>query len=79
MDRRSLSCNWTGEDRRTFAKWRRVMAVFYGCMALLVLGIIVLTKPSRVVPHEASDRQTWSARLQGEELNRNAEVLGNTR
>ena len=55
MNRRSLSCNWTGEDRRTCAKWGRAIAVFYGCMTLLVLGIIALTKPSRVVPNEASD------------------------
>jgi hypothetical protein len=76
---RSLSCSWTGEDRRTYAKWWRAIAVFYGCMALLVLGIIALTKPSHVVPNEAGDRQTWSARLQGEQLNRNADVAGNTR
>jgi hypothetical protein len=79
MNRRSLSCNWTREDRRTCAKWGRAMVVFYGCIALLVLGIIAQTKPSRVVPNEARDRQTWSARLQGERLNRNADVSGNTR
>ena len=55
------------------------MVVFYGCMALLVLGIIALTKPSRVVPNEARDRQTWSAHLQGEPANRNADVSGSTR
>jgi hypothetical protein len=55
------------------------MAAFYGCMALLVFGLIMLTKPSSVVPKEARDRQTWSARLQGERLNRNADVSGNTR
>ena len=47
MNRRSLSCNWTEEDRRTRAKWMRAMAVFYGCMALFVFGFIMLTRPSQ--------------------------------
>jgi hypothetical protein len=38
MNRRSLSSNWTEEDRRTRAKWMRAMAVFYGCMALFVFA-----------------------------------------
>jgi hypothetical protein len=78
MNRRYLSCKWTGEDRRTYVKWGRAMGVLYVCMALLVLGTIALTK-SRVAPNEARDRQTWSARLQGEQPNRNADMLGNTR
>jgi hypothetical protein len=79
MNRRSLSCNWTGEDRRTCAKWGRAMAVFYGCMALLVLGISALTKPSRVVPNEARDRQSWSVGLEGEGTSHNADVSWKTR
>jgi hypothetical protein len=55
------------------------MVAFYGCMALLVFGLVMLTKPSSVVPNEARDQQTWSAHLQGEQLNRNADVSGNTR
>jgi len=42
MNRRSLSCNWTDEDRRTSAQWGRGMAVFYTCIALLVLGAGVI-------------------------------------
>jgi hypothetical protein len=74
MNRGSLSCNWTEEDRLTCAKWRRGMAVFYGCVALLVFGLIVLTKPSSVAPNEVTDHQTWSARLQGDRINSNPDV-----
>jgi hypothetical protein len=52
MNRRSLGCNWTEEDRRTCARWRRAMAIFYGCTALLVLGVIALTTAR---PDETSD------------------------
>ena len=55
MNRRFLSYNWTEEDQHTYVKWRRRMAVFYGCMALLVFGLIALTKPSSVPPNEAGD------------------------
>ena len=58
MNRRSLSCNWTEEDRLTWFRWRRHMAVFYGCAALLIFGIIVLTKPSSPAPDQASRLQT---------------------
>jgi len=61
MNRRSLSYNWTEEDRRTSAQWGRGMAVFYTSIALLVLGVIALTKPSSVAPNEPGDRQTSSA------------------
>jgi hypothetical protein len=74
MNRRSLSCNWTEEDRRTSAQWVRGMAVFYTCIALLVLGVIALTKPSSVAPNEPGDRQTSSAGLQGERIDRNADM-----
>ena len=66
MIRRSLRCDLTEEDRRTRAKWMRAMAVFYGCVALFVFGLIVLTKPPSVALNEARDHQTWSADLQGE-------------
>jgi hypothetical protein len=78
MNRKYLSCKWTGEDRRIYVKWGRALAVFYGCMALLVLGTIALTK-SRVAMNEARDRPTWSASSQGERMNRNADLLGSTR
>ena len=58
------NCNLTEEDRLTHAKWLRAMAAFYGCMALLVLGLIVLAQASSLQPDEASDRQVWPNRLQ---------------
>jgi hypothetical protein len=76
MNRRSLSCNWTEEDRRTRAKWIRGIAAFYGCMALLVFGLILLTKPSSLAPDEAGERQTWSAGLQAEQGNPGADLSG---
>jgi hypothetical protein len=71
---RSLSYEWTEEDRLTCARWRRGMAVFYGCMALFVFGFIMLTRPSSVATNEARDGQTWSAGLQGERMDRNAQM-----
>jgi hypothetical protein len=79
MNRRSLSCNWTEEDRRTRAKWMRAMAVFYGCVALFVFGLIVLTKPPSVALNETRDHQTWSADLQGDRIDRNTHVSGKAR
>jgi hypothetical protein len=29
---------WSPEDEATFAKWRRVVLAFYGCVGLLLLG-----------------------------------------
>jgi hypothetical protein len=75
MIRRSLSCNWTEEDRRTRAKWMRAMAVFYGCVALFIFGLIVLTKP----PSVALNHQTRSADLQGDRIDRNTHVSGKAR
>jgi hypothetical protein len=74
MNRRSLSCNWTEEDRRTRAKWMRAIAIFYGCMVLFVFGFILVTKPSNVATNEARDGQTESAGL-----DRNAQVSGKAR
>jgi hypothetical protein len=65
MNRRHLSFNWTEEDRRAYAKWRRGMAAFYGCVALIVFGLFALSQWWRVAPDEARDRQAWSAGLQG--------------
>ncbi len=76
MNRRSLICNWTEEDRRTRAKWMRAMAVFYGCVTLFVFGLIVLTKPPSVALNETRDRQTWSTDLQGDRIDRNTHVSG---
>jgi hypothetical protein len=72
MIRRSLSYEWTEEDLHTRSKWRRGIAVLYGCMALLVFALLALTKPPS--PNEARDRQTWSANLQGERINPTAAV-----
>ena len=52
MNRRSLSCNWTEEDRRTRAKWMRAVAIFYGCIGLIVVGALALTKSSSIAPNE---------------------------
>jgi hypothetical protein len=79
MKRRSLSHNWTEEDRRTYAKWTRLMAVFYGCIALLVLGIFLLSQPWGVVPNEARDGETKSVGLQGKGTNHNADGWGKLR
>jgi hypothetical protein len=45
---RSLKCHWTEEDRLTRARWMRGMAIFYGCIGLVLLGIIAFVKPSSV-------------------------------
>jgi hypothetical protein len=58
MIRRSLSCDWTEEDRLTRAKWMRTMAIFYGCIALVVFAAIAVIKPSSIAPAGAADRQT---------------------
>ena len=79
MNRRSPSCNWTEEDRRTRAKWMRAMAVFYGCAALFVFGFILVTRSSSVATNEAGDGHTWSAGLQGERMDRNAQMSGKAR
>jgi len=79
MNRRSLSCNWTEEDRLTCARWRRGMAVLYGCVAFLVFGLIVLTKQPNVAPNDTRDRQTWSAGLQSDRINLNPDVSGKAR
>jgi hypothetical protein len=63
MNRRSLSCNWTEEDRLTLVRWRRNVAVFYGCAALLIFGTIVLSKPSSPAPDQASSLQTARGHL----------------
>ncbi len=66
--------NLTEEDRLTHAKWIRAMAAFYGCIVLLVLGLIVLTKASSLPPDEASDRQAWPSGLQAERENPGANL-----
>jgi hypothetical protein len=63
------------EDRLTRAKWMRGIAAFYGCMVLLVFGLILLTKPSSLAADEAGERQTWSAGLQAERGNPGTDQL----
>jgi hypothetical protein len=72
MNRRSLSYNWTEEERITCARWRRGMAVFYGCAALIVFGLVLLSRLSGLAPNEASDREAWSAGFAGRASNRRA-------
>jgi hypothetical protein len=79
MARRSLTYKWTQEDRLTRAKWMRAMAVFCGCVALFVFGLIVLTKPPSFALNETRDHQTWSADLQGDRIDRNTHVSGKAR
>ena len=79
MNRRSLSCNWTEEDRRTRVKWMRTIAIFYGCIVLFVFGFILVTRPSSVATNEVRDRQTWSAGRQSEPMERDAQMSGKTR
>ena len=79
MNRRSLSCDLTEEERLTCVKWRRGMAIFYGCAALFVFGLLVLTKPPSVALNETRDHQTWSADLQGDRIDRNTHVSGKAR
>jgi hypothetical protein len=52
----------------------RVIAVFYGCVALCVSGLVVLTMPSSVAPNEARDRESWSAGLQRERMDHNVDI-----
>jgi hypothetical protein len=63
MNRRSLSCDWTEEDRLMCSRWTRHMAVFYGCAALLIFGFIILTKASNPAPDQASPLQTARGHL----------------
>jgi len=61
MRRRFLPRDWTQEDRLTRAKWMRGVAIFYGCAALLLLGVIAIIKPSNVTPNGFTDRKVWTA------------------
>jgi hypothetical protein len=36
------SFNWTAEDRLTRARWMRGVTIFYGCIALFVLGFMLI-------------------------------------
>ena len=58
MNRRSLSYNWREEDRLIFSRWTRSMVVFYGSAALLIFGLIVLTKPPSPAPDQATRLQS---------------------
>jgi hypothetical protein len=69
MNRRSLSYNWTEEDRLMWIRWRRYMAVFYGCAALLIFGFVILTMPSSLTPDQAG-------RLQAARTNPGADLSG---
>jgi hypothetical protein len=68
MIRRSLSCDWTEDDRLTRAKWMRGVGILYGCMALVVLAVIAFSNPSRVTPNAATEHQTWRGDLSGERV-----------
>src|ERR1700730_18577165 len=68
MIRRSLSCDWTEDDRLTRAKWMRGVGIFYGCIALVVLAVIAFSNPSRFTPNAATEHQTWRGDLSGERV-----------
>src|ERR1700730_17581571 len=68
MARRSLTYKWPQEDRLTRAKWMCAVAIFYGCIGLLVVGALALTKSSSIAPNGATDRQAWRAGITGERV-----------
>jgi hypothetical protein len=38
------SSDWTAEDRLTRARWTRAVAIFYGCIALIVFGFVLINE-----------------------------------
>jgi hypothetical protein len=55
-----------------WVRWRRLVAVFYGCALLLIFGIIELTKPSTPTPGETSQLQAAHGDL-GDDLSGKAQ------
>ena len=43
------------------AKWMRGVAIFYGCLTLLLLGVVAIIKPSSITPNGFTDRKVWAA------------------
>ena len=59
MSRRSLAYKWTQEDRLTRSMWMRGLAIFYGCILLLLFAVMAGGRPSHVAqsgPAYRSDR-----------------------
>ena len=59
MSRRSLTYKWTQEDRVTRFVWMRGLAIFYGCILLVLFAVIAGGKPSHLAhngPSSRSDR-----------------------
>jgi hypothetical protein len=59
MSRRSLTYKWTQEDRVTHFVWMRGLAIFYGCILLVLFAVIAGGKPSHLAhngPSSRSDR-----------------------
>src|SRR5262249_34040203 len=38
------SSDWTPEDRLTRARWMRAVGIFYGCIALIVFGFVLINE-----------------------------------
>jgi hypothetical protein len=70
MIRRSLR---TEEDRRTRAKWMRRVGIIYGCIALLLFGMIAIIKPSSVASNGMTDLKVGSAGMPSERGDRDAD------
>jgi hypothetical protein len=78
MNRGSLIYKLTEEDRLTRIKWMHGMVTLYGCIALLVFGLIVLTKSSSREPDEVTGDQTLSVGVQPQQGNSGADRSGST-
>jgi hypothetical protein len=61
MDRRSLTYKWTQEDRLTRSRWMRGLAIFYGCISLLLFVVMAGIKPSHVARNGPTYRSVESA------------------
>jgi hypothetical protein len=54
MSRRSLTYKWTQEDRVTRSMWMRGLAIFYGCILLVLFAVMAGGKPSHLAQNGAS-------------------------
>ncbi len=56
----------TEADRAAYAKWARAVAIIYGAVALILVGLVVLGEPLGVVaPDRPRDRAVASAAVPG--------------
>ena len=47
--------NRSPEDEKTYAKWRRGVVIFYGCIGLAVVGVVFVAHFSRLAFQLAGD------------------------